>query len=207
MDSGSAVFRFVVAKKEISDYAEAGKMNGMWLEAVFMPKSGSGDTLRLTGRIIRNEDHSNVENTVLIMPGTGAVPAAVYNDRYQIALTLHPEYDDTAVDKRSFPATDLYLVKMGQGASGEEFRLVTAKNHVPFAPDAGSMNGMKLTVIFTPKSGGTTKTLSGEIIRNEDRPNEPNNTTIVMAQTADVPYESVDCTNYSVRMILEPAED
>ena len=66
---------------------------------------------------------------------------------------------------------------------------------------------MKLTVIFTPKSGGTTKTLSGEIIRNEDRPNEPNNTTIVMAQTADVPYESVDCTNYSVRMILEPAED
>lgn len=207
VDSGSAVFRFVVAKKEISDYAEAGKMNGMWLEAVFMPKSGSGDTLRLTGRIIRNEDHSNVENTVLIMPGTGAVPAAVYNDRYQIALTLHPEYDDTAVDKRSFPATDLYLVKMGQGASGEEFRLVTAKNHVPFAPDAGSMNGMKLTVIFTPKSGGTTKTLSGEIIRNEDRPNEPNNTTIVMAQTADVPYESVDCTNYSVRMILEPAED
>lgn len=55
------------------------------------------------------------------------------------------------------------------------------------------------------KAGGEAKILTGQIIRNEDRSSEPNNTTIVMTQTEEVPFSAVNAKDYSVRMILEPA--
>ena len=198
------VFRFVVSTEENREFAVADSLKDKWLEVQFIPKNSVSETLHFSGRILTNEARSD-GNTTILIPGTGAVPPGVYSNSYSIKLTLHPEFDAGAFDKKEFEPLDLCVVKIGQGGTGEEFRFVVAKSHIPFDAVAGTMNGLKLRVIFTPKSGGEALTLTGNIVRNEDRPAEPGNTTIVMAQTDTVKFSDVSYSTHTIRMILEPA--
>lgn len=198
------VFRFVVSTAENPEFAAADSLKDKWLEVQFIPKDSVSETLHFSGRILTNEARSD-GNTTIVIPGTGAVPPGVYSNSYSIKLTLHPEFDAGAFDKTEFEPLDLCVVKIGQGGTGEEFRFVVAKSHIPFDAVAGTMNGLKLTVIFTPKGGGEALTLTGNIVRNEDRSAEPGNTTIVMAQTDTVKFSDVSYSTHTIRMILEPA--
>lgn len=204
VENGVGMFRFVVSKEGIPEqYATAGGMNGMWLEAEFIPKSGESETLYLKGQINRNGDADGGVNTTVVIPGSESVPAGDYSS-HEIKLTLLLAQEKEAFENTNVEAFELNVLR--NGSAPGLINLVAEKAAFPQEIlnnyETNVLKGMKVYAILTNEATGEMKILDTVVDSSRSSSEADGTESVVVCCTATEAVPAADYTAWTIQAAM-----